>query len=26
MLSNSVNHAEDVWKKTWEWLADEILY
>jgi len=26
LLSNSVNHPEDLWNKTWEWLADGILY
>jgi len=26
MLSNSVNRPEDLWNKTWEWLADGILY
>jgi len=26
LLSNSVNKPEDVWNKTWEYLADGILY
>jgi len=26
MLSNSVNRPEELWNKTWEWLADGILY
>jgi len=26
MLSNSINHPEDLWNQTWEWLADGILY
>ena len=26
LMSNSINKPEDVWKKTWEWFFDEILY